>query len=177
MAINTEYNEHIDNEKLLDRYFYVQTVDEALSFLAEHLPTGRAFDKKYDNESNLNKFLKGAIVPGIREIQKLYRYFASEFNVYTTRDRMPEWERSVGIPDNCIPLGATLEERRAEVIARLSKVPLVTLDDLQKLARGYLRLLNRAFICRFVYHARQLRRLIEKRYQIIRYRYFHFVSS
>lgn len=33
---------------------------------------------------------------------------------------LPEWERTAGLPDDCAPADATLEERRAALVARLA---------------------------------------------------------
>lgn len=37
----------------------------------------------------------------------------------TTTDLLTEWESSLGLPDPCVGEGATLEQRRAQVVARL----------------------------------------------------------
>lgn len=37
----------------------------------------------------------------------------------TTTNLLPEWEASLGLPDACVGPGASLEQRRAQVVARL----------------------------------------------------------
>lgn len=45
---------------------------------------------------------------------------ARETDPRTTSELLPEWESTVGLPDGCIPVGSTTEQRRAAVVARFT---------------------------------------------------------
>lgn len=106
-----------------------QTDEEAGRILAGHMPQGRAWDKKNDPESNLNGLVNGLAADFMQVQQKIYE-MAQEFNISLTTDLLPDWETSVGIPDDCVFTFNTLAERRQRVTERLRNVPVVTLTEL-----------------------------------------------
>lgn len=47
---------------------------------------------------------------------------------------LPEWEKAVGIPDDCFPGTGTLDERRRHVFTKLASLGVQTSDDFEALA-------------------------------------------
>lgn len=105
-------------------------LDAAGNLLAEHMPEGRAFGKKCEDGSVMSELIKG-IASDFMIVQEEIFELASQFDINLSVDLLPDWETSVGIPDDCIFQFTTLEKRRDRVIQRLRKIPLVTLDELQ----------------------------------------------
>jgi hypothetical protein len=113
-----------------------ETDEEAGRILASHMPQGRAWDKKNDPESNMSGLVRGLAADFMQVQQKIYE-MAQEFNVNLTTDLLPDWETSVGIPDDCVFTFNTLAERRQRVIERLRNVPVVTLEELQTYIQAF----------------------------------------
>lgn len=121
---------------LTDDLFRVFTKDEMARLMAEFLPGGRAWDKKYNPESNMYKFLKG-LSPAYIEIQKQINNLKQEFNINTTVDLIDKWEASVGLPDICLGPLTDIRQRREYVIARFRKTPIVTLQEIESILRAF----------------------------------------
>lgn len=50
------------------------------------------------------------------------RLLLDEINPERTMDGLEDWERVLGLPDTCVPTGATMQERRAAVLTKLRDV-------------------------------------------------------
>lgn len=122
---------------LFDTLFKTPPKSETDQLLADSLPKGRAWDKKNIDDSNLRKLIR-SVSAAFHEIQNQIEKIATESNVYLTQDLLPEWEKSVGLPDECLQQLQTLQQRREEVILRLRKIPIVTLEEFQALAEEIL---------------------------------------
>jgi len=107
-----------------------KTQKEAGQILADHMPQGRAFGKKCEDGSVMSGLIKG-LASDFMAVQEMIFELASEFDIKLTTELLPDWEESVGIPDDCIFQFTTLEQRRDRVIQRLRKVPIVTIEELQ----------------------------------------------
>lgn len=97
---------------------------------ADSLPVGRAWASKNISDSNTRKLLN-SIAVAHNLTQQQIELLDDEFRIDQTTDLLREWEISVGIPDECLGTSETLAQRRAAVIDKMKKVPLVTLADLQ----------------------------------------------
>ena len=62
---------------------------------------------------------------------------ASELDPRSTVELIGEWERAVSLPDSCLPLASTIEERRAQVLWRLNKRRWSTSADWHELAEMF----------------------------------------
>lgn len=113
-----------------------KTQTEAGQILADHMPQGRAFGKKCEDGSVMSGLIKG-LASDFMIVQEQIFELASQFDIKFSIDLLPDWEESVGIPDDCIFQFTTLEQRRDRVIQRLRKVPIVTLDELQNFVNSF----------------------------------------
>ncbi|MCP4088198.1 MAG: DUF2313 domain-containing protein [Gammaproteobacteria bacterium] len=109
--------------------FNAQSLDEATDTLGYHMPQGRAWAIGKE-DSNIRNLL-GACARGFLTVEELIEELAREFDISQTYDLIEEWEESVGIPNECILSIGDIQNRREEVIRRLRKVPIVTLEDMQ----------------------------------------------
>lgn len=92
--------------------------DEAayLAGLQALLPRGWAWPRRED--SNLAK-LVAAIADGFARLHRgITRLLVTEADPRSTLELLPEWERMLGLPDECIGIPETLQERRLLVTTR-----------------------------------------------------------
>lgn len=113
--------------------FTAPTQEEATRQLASVIPDGRAWQAKNLAGTNMNALIS-ACAAEFREIQKQIETLAREFDVRLTDQLLPDWEKSCGLPEECIGPLASLEDRRNAVIIRLRKIPFVTKEELEQLA-------------------------------------------
>lgn len=102
------------------------TTDE----LASALPDGRVWQSKYIGGSNMRALVSGAAMPFNIAEQKVEE-LATEFDINQTTALLSEWEESVGLPDECFADLGSIAERRAAIIERFRRIPVVTLAEMQ----------------------------------------------
>ncbi|MEM7523612.1 MAG: putative phage tail protein [Pseudomonadota bacterium] len=112
--------------------FTAPSQDETARQLADHLPTGRLWARKHREGSKINGLIRGCAT-AFNRVQQQIETLANEFHVPLSVDLLPEWEASVGLPDECLRDLETLAERREAVIQRLRKVPIVTREEYRTL--------------------------------------------
>lgn len=103
------------------------------SLLAAHLPQGGVFDAAREQDTNFNDLLKGLGEELFRLESEIFRV-CQEMDPRLTLDLLPEWERSVGIPDECFSTVEGLVRRREQVLLKLRGVRVQTADDFVELA-------------------------------------------
>ena len=113
-----------------DDIFKAPSNETTAQQMADCLPTGRAWGKRNDPESNVRKLIN-ALSTAFNIVQQYVELLDDEFQIRQTTDLLEDWEKSVGIPDSCVALSQTIADRRQDVIDRLSKKPIVTLADMQ----------------------------------------------
>lgn len=97
----------------------ILTADDFLSALHALLPSGRAWFK--DPDSIQTKTLQGAAPTFVRQTARSNNLLIDGFPS-TTNELLPEWEESLGLPDPCAGESPTLQQRRAQVVARFANV-------------------------------------------------------
>jgi hypothetical protein len=113
--------------------FTAPTIEVAASQLASNLPDGRCWEAK--NLAGTNVYATvSACGAEFREIQKQIETLAREFDIRLTDQLLPDWEKSCGLPEECLGQMASLEDRRNAVILRLRKSPFVTKEEFERLA-------------------------------------------
>jgi len=96
------------------------TTDRYLEQLNALLPPGRMWPTS--PESSFQRFLEAlAVRLGAVEVRVLD--LLVELYPPTTVALIGEWERLLGLPDECAPAAQTIQERRARVIERLTVRP------------------------------------------------------
>lgn len=108
------------------------TLRQSLQQLSQHLPEGRAWGDKVVEGTNTFALLNSCAV-AFNRVQIQIQKIADEFDISMTTDLLPEWEKSVGLPDECVNTLASLAERRENIIFRLRRVPTVTKAEFEVL--------------------------------------------
>lgn len=109
---------------------------EWVGFLNHFLPNGEAFVSKYVEGTNLRAYQK-AKSQEFKRFGDFISDLISEVIPSTSINLLSEWESYLGIPDNCIPLATTLQERRDNVILKLTSLAYQTEQHLVDLADAY----------------------------------------
>jgi len=102
--------------------------------LADYLPGGFLFQAKNIEGSNLRNLLS-AFSQELTRVEQKLQEIADEHYVADTFNLLAEWERFVGIPDECFKVeNQTVEFRRKQVIAKLALMNVTTNSDFVVLA-------------------------------------------
>ena len=106
--------------------------DSTSQQMADAIPIGRAWGKKNVAGSN-TRLLIDSLAVAHNRVQQQVELLAAEFEINNAVALLPEWETSVGLPDDGCGTSTTqtTQQRRDAVIERLRKVPTVTLAEMQ----------------------------------------------
>ncbi len=100
------------------KLFNPYSIDEQALMLAHHMPIGKAWAKSFDPNSNLGKLIRGLGIE-IYRLQLLTQEISVEIDLNKANDLLIEWEKSLGIPDECFSTNKTIEERRTQALLKL----------------------------------------------------------
>ncbi len=109
------------------------TVEEQTNILARYLPNDRIYIGKYIEDNPMRKILIGlaAVWLDYREILDL---LFDEWDPQNTSIFLDEWEKSVGIPDDCFDIAATDDERRVNILLKLTSLNATTAKQFEAVA-------------------------------------------
>lgn len=96
-----------------------QTLTQHVRGLAANLPSGKVWLAKSRPESNLYKLLSG-LAPSFLQMDNAVQEFISQSIPTTTTAYLEEWEEALGLPDDCLPIAATVAERQRNIDIKLS---------------------------------------------------------
>lgn len=93
------------------------TADDFTDQLLALLPRGRAWPR--DLETTIRKTIAGLAPTYARNMERGNALVVDAFPG-DTESLLPEWEASLGLPDPCAGAGATIAQRRAQVVSKLA---------------------------------------------------------
>lgn len=99
--------------------FNPHTVDENAFLLASHFPQGTLWLNAFKPESNFGKLVLGLAMEFYRFevlVNKLY----GEMDINQANELLIEWEKSVGLPDDCFSTTVPIAQRREQVRQKFS---------------------------------------------------------
>lgn len=108
------------------------SADQA-DLLAAHLPIGGVFDSAREGGTNFRALIEALGAEYFRTEGEAYNT-CEEMDPRITIDLLPEWERSVGIPDTCFSTAGDVERRREAVLLKLGGFRVQTAQDFIDLA-------------------------------------------
>lgn len=112
------------------------TQEDFTNLLAQFYPDGRLYEAKWNEDKNLRKLIKAYSMEHKR-FYDLMLTFMEERDPRTTDIFLEDWESALGIPDDCIPLGSTKQERRDNIVLKLTSLSIQTEQDYINLAAVY----------------------------------------
>lgn len=92
------------------------TADDYLVQLQALLPQGTAWPR--DAEATLTALL-GALAEELARLDARALALIEEADPRTTSEMLTDWERVLGLPDACVGLAVTLQERRAALLQKI----------------------------------------------------------
>jgi uncharacterized protein YmfQ (DUF2313 family) len=106
--------------------------------LSQYLRDDRLHEAKNTEDSTLRKILIGLASEWLNFRNKINEV-ANEYNLQKTTALIQEWEGFVGIPDSCIQVSSTIEQRRLNVLLKLAGINATTESQFKKIAEilGY----------------------------------------
>lgn len=93
----------------------------------------KIFASKYLFTKNLRKLLEGYAVEFARQ-EGLVQLIWDEYDINTTTELIEQWESAVGIPDDCFKIADDLQERRENVLTKLTSLGVSTKEQFETLA-------------------------------------------
>jgi len=109
------------------------TSEEHTSAMAHHLPSDEMWASKHQAESPLRLFLEGLSQEMIRS-ENYYKALADEIIPDNTNLFLDEWERVLGIPDDCFDGTGDNDTRRTHILVKLASLGVQTVGDFEELA-------------------------------------------
>jgi uncharacterized protein YmfQ (DUF2313 family) len=111
------------------------TLDRMTDILCKYYPDGIMWEAKYIEGSNLRNTIKAKAKEFLRSYSRIFE-IRTQYNIRTTTTLIDEWEKMLGIPDECFSNIDILQIRREQSIAKLARVKkLVTDQNYQQLAK------------------------------------------
>lgn len=106
--------------------------------LAKHFPKGIFWNAVFDLDKNTGKLVSGLSHEYYR-LASLVKILFDEMDILLTDQKLVDWERSVGIPDNCFNItNTTKAQRRINVEQKFANFNgIQTADDIKGLAALY----------------------------------------
>jgi len=86
--------------------------------LASYLPDGKSLEAKNIPSKNIYKFLD-AIAKNFVLFETDIQNVIKEMNPATTEDLISMWEKEYGLPNACMPIATTLEQRRTNILIKI----------------------------------------------------------
>ena len=96
--------------------------------LADFLPNGPLFEAKKISDSNFRALLRG-FAGELFTAEGYIKTFDDEYSPLTTVLFIEEWERALGIPDDCFRATGDIDERRIHILTKLASLGIQTVAD------------------------------------------------
>lgn len=110
-----------------------RTQTQQADILAQYLRDDNLHEAKNRDGSTLRKILIGLASEWLNFRSKINET-SNEYNPKTTTKLIEEWEQFVGIPDDCIPVASTIEQRRLNVLLKLAGINATTEKQFKNVA-------------------------------------------
>ena len=110
-----------------------RTQPQQADILAQYLRDDNLHEAKNRDDSTLRKILLGLASEWLNFRNKINEV-VNEYNPQKTTALIQEWEEFVGIPDNCIPVASTIEQRRLNVLLKLAGINVTTEKQFKNVA-------------------------------------------
>ena len=110
-----------------------RTQTQQADILAQYLRDDNLHEAKNRDDSTLRKILLGLASEWLNFRDKINEV-ADEYNPQKTTALIQEWEQFVGIPDDCIPVASTIEQRRLNILLKLAGINATTEKQFKNVA-------------------------------------------
>lgn len=111
----------------------MRTQEQQADILAQYLRDDPLHQAKNKEGSTLRKILLGLACEWLNFKNKITEVY-QEYNPQNTTALIEEWEGFVGIPDSCIAVASTLEQRRLNILLKLAGINATTAKQFKNIA-------------------------------------------
>lgn len=101
--------------------------------ISSYMPGGPLFRAKFIEGSTIRRLIEGLAVE-VANAEDFLKLLQDEFLPDKTTLLLSEWEKLLGIPDDCLPLSDDDDIRRQFILIKLASLGVQTVDDFQNLA-------------------------------------------
>lgn len=108
------------------------STEEHTNALAAYLPNGPLFEAKNINDSNFRQLLRG-LAGELFTAQGYLVTLNDDYFPDVTVNFLDEWEKALGIPDDCFPGTGSMNERRRDIVTKLASLGIQTDADFEEL--------------------------------------------
>ena len=107
-------------------------LEEHTNALTAYLPNGHLFGAKNIHDSNFRQLLRG-LAGELFTAQGYLVTLNDDYLPDQTVSFLDEWERALGIPDDCFSGNGSLDDRRIDIVTKLASLGIQTADDFEAL--------------------------------------------
>lgn len=115
------------------RLFRDKTREEHADSLSHFLPSGKVFLTSRMPVTRLRGLLLG-LAEELYRVENTLNTITYEHQIDQTTLLIEEWEKALGIPDDCLKGGGTIEERRRLVLIKLTALSAQSVEDFIRIA-------------------------------------------
>jgi len=116
-----------------NQLYETHSLDQKTDALANLLPNDKVFGSKFLDDSNFRKLLS-VFSPESKRFENFVNTIAKEHDINCAEVLLENWEKSLGIPDECFCGEGSLEDRRRDVVIKLACMNISTLADIENIA-------------------------------------------
>ena len=113
--------------------FKERSQTQQADILSQYLRDDRLHEAKSREDSTLRRILIGLASEWLNFRNKINEV-SNEYNLQKTTALIQEWEQFVGIPDSCISVASTIEQRRLNVLLKLAGINATTEKQFKNVA-------------------------------------------
>jgi len=113
--------------------FEVYNDEDYAQSLANLIVDGKLTLAKNIDDSTFRKLLRGLSIEHRRMAEQL-NLVSNDYYIPETTQLIEKWESAVGIPDECISVANTLDERRDNILLKLRASGTTTVEDFEEIA-------------------------------------------
>lgn len=108
-------------------------IDEHTKVLADYLPGGKLWTAKNISDTTIRNMLVGISRESLR-VEGYLKALQDQFIPDMTENFIEDWERALGIPDDCFTGQGNIDDRRRDILVKLASLGVQTVADFQNLA-------------------------------------------
>jgi len=100
--------------------------------MASIMRDDKIFASKYVTAKKFRKLLEGFAVE-VARTEGIIQLVWDQYDITTTTDLIEEWENAIGIPDECFTIADNIEDRRKNVLTKLTALGVSTKEQFEQL--------------------------------------------
>ena len=117
---------------MINKFFNLLDKNDGGHIFAKYLPQGKGWNATNIINSNLFKLINSLTIED-NKFRDYLNQISTQFDITVTEKFIEEWEKQLGIPDQCFNTDVSLEKRRNQCIAKIKARGVQTVSDLEEI--------------------------------------------